>query len=260
MDKPFLEQPVLFLSDAHLGGFSPSENARIEEELIQVIDYCQQRNIRMAILGDLFDYWMEYPRHTPSLGKRLLDRFETFNRQLGPTLYITGNHDNWTRNHLRERGFYLEREHFTSTIGSKQLMMLHGDGLEESSYNLPRPPFHRLLRNDWFIKGYQWVLPARWGVQLMKYFSRLSRWRNSPEEETKILDQWSRQKLEKSAVDMIICGHDHVPRKNEFSFGTYVNLGTFYQHRTMALYNKDRLALVSWEHASQTLQTFTHTT
>ncbi|NIU01308.1 MAG: hypothetical protein GWN62_08805, partial [Aliifodinibius sp.] len=99
--------PLLFISDVHLGGFSDNKNERIESELIQLINYCQRNDIHLAVLGDLFDYWMEYPDFVPNLGRKLLDRFESFNKELGPTLYITGNHDNWTRNHLEDRGFYL---------------------------------------------------------------------------------------------------------------------------------------------------------
>ncbi len=131
MDKPSLEQPVLFISDAHLGGFSKEENDRIETELIRLIDYCQTNRIRIAILGDFFDYWMEYPNHVPELGKKLLDRFESFNKEFGPTLYITGNHDNWTRDHLPQRGFYVRHDQYEFSINGKKIMALHGDGLTD---------------------------------------------------------------------------------------------------------------------------------
>lgn len=59
----------LFLSDAHLGGFSKEKNRKIEEDLIELVDYCLEQQIQIAVLGDLFDYWMEYPGSIPALGK-----------------------------------------------------------------------------------------------------------------------------------------------------------------------------------------------
>lgn len=256
MKEPNLEQPILFVSDAHLGGFSEEENHRIETELIQLIDYCQQKQIQIALLGDLFDYWMEYPQYVPSLGERILERFEEFNTQMGPSLYITGNHDNWTNNHLLQRGFYLEHEQFLCAMNNKNVMLLHGDGLTDSSHGLQRPRSHKLLRNDHFIKLYQTILPPEWGLTVMKHYSRFSRMFLSAHPDIKKLNDWACRMLKNSPVDIIISGHDHVPRRKQFSFGTYINLGTFYKHRTMALYNKNTLSLVLWEPARKALEPF----
>ncbi|HBQ60690.1 MAG TPA: UDP-2,3-diacylglucosamine diphosphatase, partial [Balneolaceae bacterium] len=51
----------IFLSDVHLGAFSAKTNKQIEEDLLALIEYCKQRHIELHILGDLFDYWMEFP-------------------------------------------------------------------------------------------------------------------------------------------------------------------------------------------------------
>lgn len=247
-----LDKPMLFISDVHLGGFSKDENNRIEAELIELINYCQRGKIRMAVLGDLFDYWMEYPNYVPKLGKKLLDRFESFNKQLGPTLFITGNHDNWTRNHLNDRGFILEHEHADLTLNGKNIMALHGDGLAGAEYQLPRPPMHRLMRSPQFVRLYQKLLSPKTGITIMKYFSRLTRyldWNQKPNK----LNQWAKQQLDQSHFDVIICGHDHIPRKKQFTFGTYINLGNFYQHRTMAYFSEGEFSLVRWDPQKQSL-------
>lgn len=250
------EQPLLFISDVHLGGFSKEENARIESELIQLINYCQRNEIRLAVLGDLFDYWMEYPNHIPKLGARLLDRFEDFNQALGPTLYLTGNHDNWTRDHLTERGFYLEHEQQTFSINGETVMALHGDGLSNPEYELARPTMHRLLRSDSFVDLFQRIFPAKVGISIMKYFSRITRRMDWDPQKEERLNEWSKRLLDKSEVDIVLCGHDHIPRRKQFPFGTYINLGTFYEHRTMAYYNKGAISLVFWEPNTQSLNKF----
>lgn len=256
MQRPNLSPPILFFSDVHLGGFSEPENQRIEAELIQLIDYCRQNSIRMAILGDLFDYWMEYPGHTPRLGRRLLEHFEEYNRQLGPTLYITGNHDNWTRGHLTDRGFFVENESFSLSLNSQNILLLHGDGLKDPTFDLPRPPIHRLLRAPAFVRLYQRILPPQTGLNLMKYFSRFNRWADHQTADGSKLNHWARQQLARSETNLIICGHDHIPRQKHFTFGSYINLGTFYKDRTMAYYNNSEITIVSWTPESRTLQPF----
>lgn len=256
MEKPVLQPPILFISDAHLGGFSQEENERIESEFIQLLNYCQRNDIRLAILGDLFDYWMEYPNFVPEVGQRLLDRFEDFNNALGPTLFITGNHDNWTLDHLTKRGFYVDHEYYIFAVNGDTIMTLHGDGLTDYSYNLERPLMHQILRNKYFIKLYRSLLPPQQGIRLMKYFSRLTRRFDEGPQKAQKLNEWANQQLENSETDIILCGHDHIPRRKQFAFGTYINLGTFCHHRTMAYYNNDGISLVCWEPDMQSLNQF----
>jgi len=52
--------------------------------------------------------------------------------------------------------------------------------------------------------------------------------------------------LKESDYDYVICGHDHLPRVETFSFGTYINLGTFFKDKTVALYTNKGIELVRW--------------
>jgi len=256
MNSPALQPPLLFISDVHLGGFSKQENQRIESELIQLVNYCQRNNIRLVILGDLFDYWMEYPNFVPKVGEKLLDRFKNFNRVLGPSLYITGNHDNWTLDHFQNVGFHVEHEQHTLSLADNSIMILHGDGLSKKKYNLPRPMMHRILRNASFVKLFQSLFPAQTGIRLMKNFSKFTRKFDEGPQKAKILNKWAQNHLKNNDIDIILCGHDHIPRRKQFTFGTYINLGTFYHHRTMAYYNNEDISLVCWKPATQSLTQF----
>lgn len=242
----------LFLSDAHLGGFTPEKDRRIEEDLIALIGYCREQAIKIAVLGDLFDYWMEYPGEAiPQIGGELLDAFEDYNRKTGPTIYITGNHDNWTRTHFRNRGFRVVADEEFLTLNGKKVMLLHGDGLSDDRYSLPRPLLHRLLRHPSFIRFYQQVLPPKAGLTLMKYVSRLTRKIDESFNEEKTLNKWAENELKNTTTDVIICGHDHVPRVRKFDFGTFLNLGTFCHGRTAVLYNNGTFLHVCWEGSMQ---------
>lgn len=249
-------QKLLFLSDVHLGGFSNEENRRIEQELIHLIDYCRQNDIKIYILGDLFDYWMEYPDsgHLPEPGADLRERFKSYNRQFGPTLFITGNHDNWTRGYFENLGFEVERNYKILDLDERKVLLLHGDGILNSQGDVRRPLLHRLLRNSRFVRLFQSLFPPRAGLTVMKWFSQINRFigeiaGTDPEK----LNKWAENWLKETETEVIISGHDHVPRKLDFSFGTYINLGNFYTDQTVAIYNNSGFELVLWNDATRQL-------
>ena len=241
----------LFISDVHLGAFSANTNKQIEEDLIALIEHCKRERIEINILGDLFDYWMEYPEKgfVPDLGRKVLDAFEDYNRAVTPALFITGNHDNWTFGHFKDRGFDLESNFRLKEIAGKRVLLMHGDGVAAAKIDFPRAVFHKLLRNDTFVRTYQKMLSPELGLATMKAFSSFTRRKDNHNPEP--LNRQAKKIFSKHNLDYIISGHDHVPRMETFSRGCYINLGTFFNHRTMALYNNTGLSLVTWEAASK---------
>lgn len=246
----------VFISDVHLGAFSAKTNEAIEQDLIALIRHCQDQEITMYILGDLFDYWMEYPEKgfVPKLGSSVLDAFEEYNKVVNPALFITGNHDNWTFGHFEERGFEMESNFRLLDIEEKRFLLMHGDGVAAHKIDFPRAAFHRLLRDPMFVRTYQKIFPPKQGLATMKLFSSITRRRNNHNPEP--LNRQAKKIFSKNNLDYIITGHDHVPRVETFSRGSYINLGTFFNHRSMALYNNGRLDLVKWEASSKNFISF----
>lgn len=249
------ESRFLFLSDVHLGAFGAENDRHIEDDLIELIDFAEQRGYRLLLLGDIFDYWMEYETTFPQLGRRVLNRLENYNRRQGSTLFITGNHDHWVGSHLANHGFDLESDYRILQIGNRNLFLHHGDGVSDPELNLPRPLFHRILRNPSFVRLYQRLLPARHGLKLMRLFSQMSRrMTGNNTEQIRVLDRWARVQLEARPFHAIICGHDHMPRHRNYQGGEYLNLGTFFEHRTLGCYTNGQLQLVEWNGHTKELQ------
>jgi len=246
----------LFLSDVHIGAFEEDVDRIIRRDLISLIEYCALQNIQIHILGDLFDYWMEYPEWHPSLGSNVLKEMEVYAKKVAPINFITGNHDNWTKGYFEDLGFNVTYEFFEITLDGKRVFLHHGDGLKDPAYHLPRPPFHRLLRNKMFVKLYQSLLTPKNGLRVMKAFSDYSKRRSYCD--PSILNKWSENFLNTTNYDVVISGHDHHPRILNFENGTYINLGTFFDHRTISLYNNGSLELVVWDAASNTLLPYEH--
>ena len=201
----------------------------------------------MYILGDLFDYWMEFPteKFIPNLGTKVLDEFEKLNKAVKPALYITGNHDNWTFGHFEDRGFDLEENYRITQIHDKRTLLMHGDGVQSKEFNFPRALSHRLLRNPTFVRYYQKILRPEKGLSMMKWFSSQTRKRDLKDPEP--LNKQAKELLEATNVDYLLCGHDHIPRQETFSAGTYINTGAFFKHQSVAVYNNDQISLVTWQ-------------
>jgi len=244
----------VFLSDVHLGAFSDLDDQSVRNDLAELIRYCSDQGIKIHLHGDLFDYWMEYPKWRPDLGNEILRCFSDYMKEHGPINYVTGNHDNWTNGYFEKLGFNISHDFFDLSLNGKRLFLHHGDGLSVPDMNLPRPKMHRLLRNKMFVKLYQKLLPPKAGISVMKAFSIISKRRAHCD--PSILDDWSKEFLKNSTYDVVICGHDHHPRINEYEFGTYMNTGTFFEHRTIGMYTNGILELVTWDAALQILKPF----
>jgi UDP-2,3-diacylglucosamine hydrolase len=243
----------IFFSDVHLGAFSTQENNQLENDVINLVEYCSRNAIQLHIVGDLFDYWMEFPGYVPELGKALLNKFEEYNTQIQAN-YITGNHDHWTISHFTERGFKVYSDELVLTIGHNKTLLFHGDGLSDKRYELPHPVLNHVLRNRTFISFYRSLFSGKTGNHIMKKFSDFTR--DSENLRPERLSTWSKSYLNKSDVDVIITGHDHIPRIETFNEGTYINCGAFYRDQTTARYTNNQFQLVLWNSKLQQFEPF----
>ncbi|MEX0889989.1 MAG: UDP-2,3-diacylglucosamine diphosphatase [Balneolaceae bacterium] len=236
----------IFLSDVHYGALAGIASESLLTDLLQLFRYCGSRRIRLSILGDLFDYWMEYPGQSPQFGTLIVEGLRQYHLESGiRPLLITGNHDNWTRVALENAGIDLEGESRIVRFGQRKGLLLHGDGLSDAGLRLPRPPLHRLLRHPLFVSLYQHLFPQTTGLRLMKWVSERSR--NRDDSNPGRLNRWAEEYLGNSDTEFVICGHDHNPRMIRFKHGTLVNCGAFLYGRTVVQYTKGTFQLVRWE-------------
>lgn len=244
----------IFLSDVHLGAFAAEKNQLLETEIIQLVSYCSKHQIKLHLLGDLFDYWMELPGYVPPLGKVMLDTFQQYNQQMGSATFITGNHDFWTQGHFEERGFNVNTEYVNTEIDDKRILLFHGDGLSDTSFNLKRPLLNSVLRNQAFVSLYKKIFPGKTANHIMKKFSGFTR--DEEDLHPQRLTSWAKEFFGNSQYHYIITGHDHVARIETFANGTYINCGAFYRDRTMARYTNGGFELVVWDGTAQIMQPY----
>ena len=239
-------QEHLFISDIHIGAFGNATEMQIESDLIELIHYAIKKKAQIYVLGDLFDYWMEFPNsnYIPAIGKKILDTFELYNNSVSKAIFITGNHDNWTINHFTKRGFEVESEFRIIEIFEKKIFLMHGDGMLNKKNFLERPVLNRILRNKMFLMVYKSLLPNRLAIRMMQILSNSCKkiTRKNPN----ALNQNAKSILDRDLADVVLAGHDHIPRLETFNSGLYINLGTFFHHRTLVKVSNDELSLVQW--------------
>ena len=246
----------IFISDVHLGAFSDQKNAQIENELVALIEYAIHKKTRLYVLGDLFDYWMEFPgsQTIPQIGKKALAAFFEYNRTVCPALFITGNHDNWTLGYFEELGFKVEADFCVVEIDTIKTLLLHGDGTFDNNGLFLRGLLHRILRNESFLKIYRWILPPKLGIFMMNAFSSFSKLleRSDPIPLSKNA-AWASEHL---GVKAVLCGHDHLPRTEHLAHGLYINTGTFFHHKTVGRYVNGEFELVTWKSSTKEFAPF----
>ncbi|RNC80057.1 MAG: hypothetical protein ED557_13085 [Balneola sp.] len=241
----------LFISDVHIGAFSPIKEEELARNLLTLIDYAIEHEALLYVLGDLFDYWMEFPKqnYIPNIGKEVLDKFEEYNRSVAKALFITGNHDNWTFGHFEDRGFDVERNYRVIELEGLKVLLMHGDGQFGKRDDFIRPFYHKVLRHPTFTKIFQKVFSPTLGLSFMKIFSNVTRKRNYRNPVP--LNNHAESILNAKEIDLVLCGHDHIPRMETFSGGRYINSGPFFSDGTLVRYKNGAFELVKWHIETQ---------
>jgi UDP-2,3-diacylglucosamine hydrolase len=241
---------LLVVSDAHLGGLPDGRGGNeleklVESELVDMLEQAVESGFEPVLAGDMFDYWMEYGSTVPELGARFRTVLTRLVRECGTVDMVTGNHDNWTGRHFPDRGVRIHGETVTRESDAGRILILHGDGLRDPAYGLPRPIKHRFLRNRLFVALYRSLLPPRMGWGLMRWFSARSR-RGQVDDPSR-LDMAARDWVASGLAVVVVAGHDHRARLLSWENGIYVNCGFFGRDRTACLIREDVVRVVRWD-------------
>jgi UDP-2,3-diacylglucosamine hydrolase len=232
-----------------LGASDLYHQDEIEIDFFNVLDWAVEHRYKVIFLGDIFDYWMEFDSgYYPNKFEPVLSKIKQVIQVQGPLLYITGNHDNWTKGYLESIGCEIEENSRKLCLETKTILLVHGDGLLQSDKSMKRPLMHKLLRNKSFVTLYQAILPNKWALNGMQWFSIINRkFRPTTPKDAEKLDNWVKHAFNWFSVDTIIAGHDHNPRSIRLNGCNYLNLGAFYEQKTFALYTKNTFELVYWD-------------
>jgi len=218
-----------FVSDLHLG-LQEAEAEQLKlDRMEQLCSLIKEKGSALYLLGDIFDYWMEYRHVIPKGFTRFLCMLSDLTRHGIAVSYHAGNHDFFLGRYFDEE-LGVKTFHGLQEVGidGRVFMLAHGDGLGEGDigYKL----FARLVRNR-FNLGLLTGFHPDLATALMKKLSRLSR-DHKPVDRVRDsgrLLHFASSLAQKKGFDYFVCGHNHVEKIQvlDDSGRCYVNLGTW---------------------------------
>ncbi len=260
---------IYFLSDAHLGSLAIEKGWVHQKKLIDMLEEMSKDAASIYMLGDMFDFWMEYFIHD-----KRKHQYAPFFKELrklskqGIHVHIfTGNHDLWTFGGMAQLS-YAEIHYEPCTIlrYGKAIYLAHGDGLLPSNWeslypkdvkkkikrfmrlkDIFRSPFlqfcFRCLPPSWGNKfGYEWAKRSR-----LKEIAKPCPYKGEDKEELVLFAK--EQEKQHNHRDYYIFGHRHIELDLQISKDSrVVILGDCFKEFTYAkLDHKGNLTLHNYE-------------
>ncbi len=232
-----------FISDAHLGAKAPDAEAR-EARLIGFLENITHKASHLFIMGDLFDFWIEYTHAIRPDYFHMLYELRRLKKQGVEIHYLAGNHDFALGVFLSEKlGVAVHPSGCLDIkLQGKTVFLSHGDGLMPSDHGYR--VLKKILRNPLCQRTYK-LLHPNWGVPLAEMFSRTSRDQinfRSQESERNAYRQVAKNML-KEGPDIVVFGHTHYPEMRSWNGKIYCNTGDWIQHFTYAVLENGEIRL-----------------
>ncbi|MBM1105063.1 UDP-2,3-diacylglucosamine diphosphatase [Aurantibacter crassamenti] len=243
---------VYFASDNHLGAPTMELSRPREKKFVAWLDEIKHDAAAIFLLGDLFDFWMEYKTVVPKGFTRTLGKLAEISDSGIPIIYFVGNHDLWMNGYFEEElnipVFHKPQQY---KLNDTSFFIGHGDGLGpgDIGYKRMKKVFTSPV-SKWF---YRWLHPD-WGVRLAQYFSVKNKMISGDEdvhflgEDKEWLVSYAKRKLETQHYDHFIFGHRHLPLEIDLNGKSkYTNLGDWISYYTYAVFDGTELSLVKYE-------------
>lgn len=234
---------AFFVSDAHLGMNAPDAVQR-EEKLIDFLEHITPSAAQLFIMGDLFDFWIEYRHAIRPDYFHVLYELRRLVKHGVEVHYLAGNHDFALGAFLSETiGIRVHPDGFMNLrLQGKSLFLSHGDGLMPSDHGYRM--LKKILRNPLCQYTYKLLHPD-WGIPLAEGFSQTSRNQanyRSKENERNAYRKVAKTMLEKGP-DIVVFGHTHHPEMRSWNGKIYCNTGDWIRHFTYAVMENGEIRL-----------------
>lgn len=236
---------VYFISDAHLGADCPGCEAR-EGHLLDFLATLRGKARALFIVGDLFDFWIEYPNAIRPDYFTVLHHLRMLIESGVNVHYLAGNHDFALGPFLTDTvGISIHTGHCTLTLHGKRIHLHHGDGLvgKDIGYHFLRA----VLRNRLNQRLFKLIHPDI-GIPFAKFCSHASRYflkRTCSERKLAQYRRVARQFIGRGS-DIVVFGHTHRPELYDFGAASYCNTGEWIRRYTYAKLEGGDMTL--WEY------------
>jgi UDP-2,3-diacylglucosamine hydrolase len=233
---------IIFISDAHFGIALPGFDDR-EQQFHRFLDRETPALSEMYIIGDLFDFWIEYKYAIRPDYFTIIHHLKMLVDCGIKIHYFAGNHDFALGPFLAQTiGISVYPEALSREIQGKRVYLYHGDGLigRDIGYHLLK----KILRSEFNQRIYK-LLHPNIGVPFGSYISGSSRkYLNKPLSDQLRMEYGAcaRNRL-REGHDIVFFGHIHQPEFIHYPEGLYCNTGAWLKQYTYATMQNGELSL-----------------
>ena len=220
-------ETAYLVSDLHLGASYPGIRADREERLLDLLLQIKRQGSHLFILGDLFEFWMDYPNFIPQKPFSVLRALADLADAGVDVHYLAGNHDFHLGPFFQEQvGLHTHPGPLSLHLQGKRMLFLHGDGLAASdrAYRLVK----RVMRHPLSIRLFRMLHPE-WGWRLAHGVGNASRDRQPDRDKHLPEYEVAVRRLLGQGHDLVAHGHTHTPWIKTFPEGVYVNTGEWFR-------------------------------
>ncbi len=249
-----------FASDFHLG--SPDyQSSRIREtKILRWLDSIKHDATDLFLVGDTFDYWLEYKEVVPKYFIRFLGKLAQLS-DAGIAIHIfVGNHDVWLFDYFKkEFNATIYYEPIVLENNGKKWYIGHGDGLGPADYGYKF--IKKLFHNSVCQALYKWLIHPDIATRVATYLSQTSRQKNGDKDNVfhGVGEEWLVQFCvdyvqNTQHIDYFIFGHRHLCLDITLpSASRYINLGEWFSQCMYASWDGKKFAFKCWEGDTQAI-------
>ncbi|WP_412987277.1 UDP-2,3-diacylglucosamine diphosphatase [Pontimicrobium sp. IMCC45349] len=243
---------IYFASDNHLGAPTKEASKPREKKFVAWLDSIKDDAAAIFLLGDLFDFWMEYKTVVPKGFTRTLGKLAEISDSGIPIYFFVGNHDLWMNGYFEEElniPVYHKPKEFT--FNNKTFLIGHGDGLGPGDKGYKR--MKKVFTNSFCKWLFRWLHPDI-GVKMAQYLSVKNKLISGDEdvkflgEDNEWLVQYCKHKENEKHHDFYIFGHRHLPLQIDINDSAkYINLGDWINYYTFGIFDGKHLSLDTYK-------------
>lgn len=241
---PGATRPVHFVADAHLGIEAESVEQAKARDLVSFIDHLVGRSSLLYLVGDIFDFWFEYPWARPHEHGDVLAALRRLVDSGTPVRFLGGNHDYWAGRRFEElTGASVHRTPVTTEHFGKRVFIAHGDGLPRG--DLGYKMLKAVIRSRVAIAGFT-LIPPRSGAAIARWASGMSEVTEERiDRATPAMHDFLEHKLAEG-YDVAIVGHIHRQMVWKYGGGTAVVIGDWMKRRSAIELTEDGIRPLRW--------------
>jgi len=217
-----MDKSVFFVSDLHLGSLYADARPDREAGFEAFVRSLAGRASHLFLLGDVFEFWMEYRHYIPKHHFGVLVAVSELRRSGAEIHYSSGNHDFNLGGFFQEAlGIETHDRPFVRELQGKRVLLLHGDGMNprDKAYRL----VCRVLRHPLSNFAYKLLHPDL-GMAIARAMGHLSRNGNVPRRLPEY-EAEARRLLAPRHADVLVHGHVHAGFVKRVPEGINVNTG-----------------------------------